>query len=471
MPRHACLGATSACAFSPSPPTHHASPPSPSPCLLLVHVPTPFATHTHSQATPPSHTHTHAWWLVHFGAWCVCVCPRCWLWPRLARHSHVHPLLVPHTTPLLLLLLLLLVVVDVVVAAWVLWRVWPLGPLTGCAGAVHSRITHTHTRGDGHVVVVAVCVVWLPPPLCAFPTNHHHCVRCPALSAVCVSGGTTHTRPLWCHPRWCVCVSERRGHHTHHPRCRPMCPLSPLTRHATPATLSQMPRLTSLTPMACFVWLLPSTHTHTGWLTAHTPSTHHHHWVCVCSSTCSHPPHTHTHTGRTGVAHAWVVAGVVTTTTPLVPHHHTHTHTAGLVVWAMVVLGGARVPCVCLPRHHHTRLPSHHHHHQRSCATTALTHTRDLVHAPLPHTHATCTTTHTKACCVLTTPCHTHHHPLHPPIHSHTPHGTHTRHQPHCHNGACHRSPRRPLTHTADATHTPHRRQTKAKHTTGCGFS
>lgn len=157
-----------------------------------------------------------------------------------------------------------------------------------------------------------------PPPLCALPRP----VRCVCVS---VSGGTTHTRPLWCHPRWCVCVSERRGHHTHHPRCRPMCPLSPLTRHATPATLSQMPRLTSLTHMACFVWLLPSTHTHTGWLTAHTPSTHHHHWVCVCSSTCSHPPHTHT--GRTGVAHAWVVAGVVTTTTPLVPHHHTHTHT------------------------------------------------------------------------------------------------------------------------------------------------
>ena len=101
---------------------------------------------THSQATPPRHTHTHAWWLVHFGAWCVCVCPRCWLWPRLARHSHVHPLLVPHTTPLLLLLLLLvLLLVDVVVAAWVLWREWPLGPLTGCAGAVHSRFTHTHT--------------------------------------------------------------------------------------------------------------------------------------------------------------------------------------------------------------------------------------------------------------------------------------------------------------------------------------
>lgn len=207
MPRHACLGATSACAFSPSPPTHHASPPSPSPCLLLVHVPTPFATHSHT-AKPHHHaTHTHAWWLVHFGAWCVCVCPRCWLWPRLARHSHVHPLLVPHTTPLLLLLLLLLlVVVDVVVAAWVLWRVWPLGPLTGCAGAVHSRFTHTHTRGDGHVVVVAVCVVWLPPPLCAFPTNHHHCVRCPALSAVCVCEWWHHAHPPTVVPPTLVCV-------------------------------------------------------------------------------------------------------------------------------------------------------------------------------------------------------------------------------------------------------------------------
>ena len=213
----------------------------------------------------------------------------------------------------------------------------------------------------------------------------------------------------------------------------------------------------------------PLTHTHTGWLTAHTPSTHHHHWVCVCSSTCSHPPHTHTHTGRTGVAHAWVVAGVVTTTTPLVPHHHTHTQRDWWCGpwWCLVV----RVCPVCAshatitlafpPTTTNALVPP----------PPSLTHTRDLVHAPLPHTHATCTTTHTKACCVLTTPCHTHHHPLHPPIHTHTPHGTHTRHQPHCHNGACHRSPRRPLTHTTDATHTPHRRQTKAKHTTGCGFS
>lgn len=220
-----------------------------------------------------------------------------------------------------------------------------------------------------------------------------------------------------------VCVSERRGHHTHHPRCRPMCPLSPLTRHATPATLSQMPRLTSLTHMACFVWLLPSTHTH---------------WLADCPHALHTPPPlgvrvlihllssaTHTHTGRTGVAHAWVVAGVVTTTTPLVPHHHTHTQRDWWCGpwWCLVV----RVCPVCASHATITlAFPP-------TTTTNALvppppshTHTRDLVHAPLPHTHATCTTTHTKACCVLTTPCHTHHHPLHPPIHTHTTWHTHT---------------------------------------------
>ena len=227
-----------------------------------------------------------------------------------------------------------------------------------------------------------------------------------------------------------------------------------------------------------------SLHTHTHGVLCVAPPIHTHtHWLADCPHALHTPPPlgvrvlihllssaTHTHTGRTGVAHAWVVAGVVTTTTPLVPHHHTHTHsgTGG------VGHGGAWW-CACAlcvpptPPSHSPSLPPpsptllcHHRPHTR---------TRDLVHAPLPHTHTTCTTTHTKACCVLTTPCHTHHHPLHPPIHTHTPHGTHTRHQPHCHNGACHRSPRRPLTHTQLMPHTPHRRQTKAKHTTGCGFS
>ena len=346
--------------------------------------------HSHSHTAKPHHhaTHSHT-----RGGWCTLVPGVCVCVPTvLAVAAPGSPLTRPptpcaphHTTPPLAAAAAGgggcgggSVGVVACVATWSThWLCWccPL-PI------------HTHTRGDGHVVVVAVCVVWLPPPLCAFPTNHHHCVRCPALSAECVCEWWHHAHPPTVVPPTlvCVCVSERRGHHTHHPRCRPMCPLSPLTRHATPATLSQMPRLTSLTHMACFVWLLPSTHTHTGWLTAHTPSTHHHHWVCVCSSTCSHPPLTHTHTGRTGVAHAWVVAGVVTTTTPLVPHHHTHTHsgTGG------VGHGGAWW-CACAlcvpptPPSHSPSLPPppptllcHHRPH---------THTRDLVHAPLPHTH------------------------------------------------------------------------------------
>ena len=164
---------------------------------------------THSQATPPRHSHTHAWWLVHFGAWCVCVCAhgvgcgRAWL----ATHTSTHSLCpTPHHS-------------SSCCCCWWWWMWWWQRGCCGvCGHLVHSLAvlvlstpdSHTHTRGDGHVVVVAVCVVWLPPPLCAFPTNHHHCVRCPALSAVCVcvSGGTTHTRPLWCHPRCCVCVCE-----------------------------------------------------------------------------------------------------------------------------------------------------------------------------------------------------------------------------------------------------------------------
>lgn len=264
MPRHACLGATSACAFSPSPPTHHASPPSPSPCLLLVHVPTPFATHSHT-AKPhhhATHTHTRGGWCTLVPGVCVCAhgvgCGRAWL----ATHTSTHSLCpTPHHS-------------SSCCCCWWWWMWWWQRGCCGvCGHLVHSLAvlvlstpdSHTHTRGDGHVVVVAVCVVWLPPPLCAFPTNHHHCVRCPALSAVCECEWWHHAHPPTVVPPTlvCVCVSERRGHHTHHPRCRPMCPLSPLTRHATPATLSQMPRLTSLTHMACFVWLLPSTHTHT----------------------------------------------------------------------------------------------------------------------------------------------------------------------------------------------------------------
>ena len=163
--------------------------------------------------------------------------------------------------------------------------------------------------------------------------------------------------------------------------------------------------------------------------------------------------HTHTHTGRTGVAHAWVVAGVVTTTTPLVPHHHTHTQRDWWCGpwWCLVV----RVCPVCAS------------HATITLAFPPTTTTNALVPPPPSHTH-----TGLGACTTATHTHHMHHHTHqgvlcvdhtmpHPPpptpsphSHTHTPHGTHTRHQPHCHNGACHRSPRRPLTHTTDATHT-----------------
>ena len=216
-----------------------------------------------------------------------------------------------------------------------------------------------------------------PPPLCALPRP----VRC-----VCVCEWWHHAHPPTVVPPTlvCVCVSERRGHHTHHPRCRPMCPLLSLAMPHLPHSHKCHASLHSHGVLC----VAPPIHTHTHWLAdcphaLHTPPPL---GVRVLIHLLSSATHTHT-AGRTGVAHAWVVAGVVTTTTPLVPHHHTHT--AGLVVWAMVVLGGARVPCVCLPRHHHTRLPSHHHH-QRSCATTALTHTHGSwcmhhCHSHTPH--------------------------------------------------------------------------------------
>lgn len=162
--------------------------------------------HSHTQ---PSHTttpltHTRGGWCTLVPGVCVCAhgvgCGRAWL----ATHTSTHSLCpTPHHSS------------SCCCCCWWWWMWWWQRGCCGvCGHLVHSLAvlvlstpdSHTHTRGDGHVVVVAVCVVWLPPPLCAFPTNHHHCVRCPALSAVSVSvsGGTTHSRPLWCHPRWCV---------------------------------------------------------------------------------------------------------------------------------------------------------------------------------------------------------------------------------------------------------------------------
>ena len=184
MPRHACLGATSACAFSPSPPTHHASPPSPSPCLLLVHVPTPFATHshTHSQATPPRHSHTHT-----RGGWCTLV-PGVCVPTVLAVAAPGSPLTRPptpcaphHTTPPLAAAGGGggcgggSVGVVACVATWSThWLCWCC-PLPN----------HTHTHGVmgtwwwwlcvcGVAATTTVRLSHQPPPLCALPRP----VRC-----------------------------------------------------------------------------------------------------------------------------------------------------------------------------------------------------------------------------------------------------------------------------------------------------
>ena len=267
--------------------------------------------------------------------------------------------------------------------------------------------------------------MWLPPPLCAIPTNHHHCVRCPALSAVCVcwwwdwaQRRTVVARTLVWRCAWRLATTPT-SHAVHACRLSPLsCPQTHPHTHKWHCSLH--------THMACFVCLVPSTHSHTGCLTAHTPSTH------TGGCACAHPPalmRHHTHSAGTGVALAWLLW--------CCGHHHhapcaTHTHTG---------TGGGRHGggwwwacghCVAATPRHPLALP----------ATT----------------HATSTTTHTMACCLFGTPCHSHHH------HS-TP--SHTPQQPLCHNGGCHWSPRRP--HTPHTCHTRHT-HTKGKHRRGCGF-
>ena len=197
-------------------------------------------------------------------------------------------------------------------------------------------------------------MVWLPPPLCAIPTNHHHCVRCPALSAVCarvlVVGLGTAAHCGGTHAGVALCLAP--GHHTHLPRCPRLSPLSSLLPPNPPSHTHKW-HCSLHTHMACFVCLVPSTHSHTGCLTAHTPSTH------TGGCACAHPPalmRHHTHSAGTGVALAWLLwcCG---------HHHHAPcaTHTQGLVVGAMVVVGGGRVGTVWLPRHatHSPCLPPH----------------------------------------------------------------------------------------------------------------
>ena len=198
-----------------------------------------------------------------------------------------------------------------------------------CGVAATTTVRHSHQ----------------PPPLCALPRPVRCvCVLVVGLGTAAHCGGT--------HAGVALCLAP--DHHTHLPRCPRLSPLSSLLPPNPPSHTHKW-HCSLHTHMACFVCLVPSTHSHTGCLTAHTPSTH------TGGCACAHPPalmRHHTHSAGTGVALAWLLW--------CCGHHHhapcaTHTHTQGLVVGAMVVVGGGRVGTVWLPRHatHSPCLPPH----------------------------------------------------------------------------------------------------------------
>ena len=214
--------------------------------------------------------------------------------------------------------------------------------------------SHTHTGRVRHVVVVAVCGVAAtttvrhshqPPPLCALPRP----VRC---VCVCVGGGTGHSGALWWHARWCGAVL---GAWPPHPPPTLSTLVASLLSPAPKPTLPHT-QMALLTPHTHGVLCVPRPiHSLTHWL-PHCPHTlHTHWWVCVCSSTCSHAP---SHTQRRHRRGA-CLAALVLWSPP--PRPLCHTHTQGLVVGAMVVVGGGRVGTVRLPRHttHSPCLPPH----------------------------------------------------------------------------------------------------------------
>ena len=205
---------------------------------------------------------------------------------------------------------------------WWMWWWWQRGCCGVCGHLVHSLAvlvlstppsTHTHTRGGGHVVVVAVCVVWLPPPLCAIPTNHHHCVRCPALSAACVrvrvSGGTRHSGALWWHARWCV--AER----------------APCPPHPPPTLSTHVRSLSSRSPS-----LTSHTHTHKWHASRHT-----HTWRGLCGSTHAPQP-VSTRLGALPWPSQPLVSFlcVLWCAPQLTPSFSTHTHRGGNGLWCRV---------------------------------------------------------------------------------------------------------------------------------------
>ena len=269
-----------------------------------------------------------------------------------------------------------------------------------CGVAATTTVRHSHQ----------------PPPLCALPRP----VRC-----VCVcwwwdwaQRRTVVARTLVWRCAWRLTTTPT-SHAVH------ACRLSPLSCPQThPPTHTQM---ALLTPHTHGVLCVPRPiHSLTHWL-PHCPHTlHTHWWVCVCSSTCSHAP---SHTQRRHRRGACLAALVLWSPPPR-PLCRTHTGTGG------GRHGGgwwwACGHCVAATPRHPLALP----------ATT----------------HATSTTTHTMACCLFGTPCHSHHH------HS-TP--SHTHHNSHCATMVVAIGHHAVHTHPTLATHATH---TKGKHRRGCGF-
>ena len=260
-------------------------------------------------------------------------------------------------------------------------------------------------------------MVWLPPPLCAIPTNHHHCVRCPALSAVCVcaGGGTGHSGALWWHARWCGAVL---GAWPPHPPPTLSTLVASLLSPAPKPTLPHT-QMALLTPHTHGVLCVPRPiHSLTHWL-PHCPHTlHTHWWVCVCSSTCSHAP---SHTQRRHRRGACLAALVLWSPPPR-PLCHTHTHRDWwwvpwwwLVVGVWALCGCHATHSPCLPPH--TPHPPPHTPWRVVClARLATPTTTTQPH----HTHATTATVPQWWLPLVTTPS------------THTPHLPHT---PHTHQG------------------------------------
>ena len=307
-----------------------------------------------------------------------------------------------------------------------------------CPRPCHS---HTHTHG-----VVGTWWWWLcvcgvaatttvphshqPPPLCPLPRP----VRCVCV-CVCVVAPGTAAHCGGTHAGVCVCG------------CVCAVPTTPTTHAVHPCRLSLLALPIPHLPLThtwhasrhTHTWraLCASSHPLTHTLAASLPTrpTHTHATGCACA----HPPalirhHTHTRDAQAWRMHGWLGVWSPPPRPLCPPLTHSHSGTGG------GRHGGAWwCGCgLCVPPTPPTTTPS-----LPPPPPTLLCHHR-------PHTHTGlggCTTaTHTR---------HMHHH-THQRVlcGAHTMPLTHTPPATHTHNGACHRSPRRPHSHTQRMPHT-----------------